>query len=721
LLVLEDVNWADPGSLLLLRHLVRSSRDAALCIIVTFRVADPDCAAESRDVLDDLHREHSATHIGLGPLAEDHVGQLIRWRIGSEPPRPLTDFVVEHTEGNPLFVTELLQHLDETGGFARFEQMDAAIGPADVSVPRGVRALIGRRLSRLNVATQTLLARAAVMGREFSLSVIEALGDFSQDTVLDAMEEAVAAGIIGEEPGAPGSFAFAHTLIRETLYSGISAARRVRLHYRIAVALERQFPATVTAPLGELAHHFSQAAVYQGAEKAVHYAVRAGDRATAALAFEEGARHYATALRMLDLLPPGGGQVNRADLHGRLGRSLFAAGHWKLAKRAFEAALTLVDPMESETRCALLVRLAETSFWDADAAAVREYAREAHEIADRIGRTDLLADALAWTASAQVSDGDVLGGIETNRQALARAGGIRSFGLARVPLILYWAGRVGEAVDHARQAVERARASDDAAFLLYALQHLGLSLSGLGRYEEAIAVLDEARSAGRRCGALPLLARATSISVAPLLAVGDLRGAMAGAFEARELAHRIAFDPPLVSAGIDLLLIFARQQDPGRAESLFNETARAVQTASGWHAWKWSIRLWQARAELAAARAAWSSAARAATHVIDQSRPRHRLKYEALGLATRARALHRMGSREAAADARAAVDVARVLDDPAVLLECSIVLLDIDGSDALQHETRRTGERILGALTRPSLRSEFVAFVSNKRPHLLDG
>ena len=85
------------------------------------------------------------------------------------------------------------------------------------------------------------------------------------------------------------------------------------------------------------------------------------------------------------------------------------------------------------------------------------------------------------------------------------------------------------------------------AFLLYALQHLGLSLSGAGRFDEAVRVFDDARAFGRRCGALPLLARATSMSVAPLLSLGDLKGAMARAFEARELAHRVAFEPPLGS------------------------------------------------------------------------------------------------------------------------------------------------------------------------------
>jgi tetratricopeptide (TPR) repeat protein len=550
--------------------------------------------------------------------------------------------------------------------------------------------------------------------------VIEVLVDIGEDAVLDAMDEALIAGIITEEPGAPGNFSFAHTLIREALTSGISGARRVRLHHRIAAVLEQQSSPT-TAPLGEMAYHFGEAAVYRSAEKAVEYAVRAGDQATAALALEDAARYYEMALRAMDLVSADReGHRRRFDLHVKRGRSFFRVGQWTSAKSAFEAASSLLDPGEDEKRCELLVSLAETSFWLMDIPALRRYATEGQRLADRIGRDDLWADALAWVASAKVADGDVLGGVQTDREALARVGGIRSFALARVPLTLYWAGRLREAADHALQAVERARASDDPAFLLYALQHLGLSLSGAGRYDEALRAFDEARTFGGRSGALPLLARATSMSVAPLLSLGDLDAAMARAFEARELAHRVAFEPPLVSAGIDLLLIFARSQDPGRAESLLDETARAVQKASGWHAWKWNMRLWQARAELAAARGAWTEAIRAATNVIDQGRARHRLKYEALGLAARARARERLGAREAVDDARTAVDVARRLADPAVLLECLMALLEIDGSDALLDEAQQTARGILGTLSQESLRSAFMTSLSGKQPHVLE-
>ena len=716
LLVIDDLHWADRGSLLLLRHMIRSTRQAAICMVITHRNDVPEWSSEFRDLVESLRREHTPTRIALHRLSDDDVHYMIEEWTGRASPLSLTRLVARHTEGNPLFVVEMLKHLDETGALAFGRDWHGAVTLADVGLPDGIRQLIGRRLERLGLTTRRLLTIGAVMGREFRLSDIEALVDVGEDAVLDAMDEALTASIVAEEAGAPGNFSFTHTLIREALYTSITGARRVRLHHRIASALEQQLSPSESR-VAELAYHFGQAAVYRSADKAVEYAARAGEHAAMALAFEHAAHWYEVALRAMDFVTPNAdAPAQRSELYVKRGRSFFAVGEWAAAKNAFEAAASLLGPAEHEKRAELLVRLAEAAFWLMDVPALRTFAGEAQVLADRAGRDDLWADAQAWSASGMVSDGDVLAAIQMDREAIARAGGIRSFGLARAPLTLYWAGLADEAIQHGLQAVATARASQDPPFLLYALQHLGLGLSGAGRFDEALGVFDEARAFGTRCGALPLLARATSMSVAPLLSLGDLNGALARAFDARELAHRVAFEPPLVSAGIDLLMIFARQQDPGRADTLLEETAQAVQKASGWHAWKWNMRLSQARAELACARASWSEAVQAATYVIDQSRLRHRPKYEALGLLTRARAAQRLGERSAVNDARAAVDTARRLADPTVLLDCLIVLLEIEGTDALLDEARRTAQRIERAVSDETLRSAFLTSGRNKAP-----
>ena len=719
LLIIDDLHWADRGSLLLLRHMIRSTRQAAICVVITHRNDVPEWSSEFRDLVESLRREHTPTRVALHRLSDDDVRHMIEEWTGRDAPLSLTRLVARHTEGNPLFVVEMLKHLEETGVLTVSQEWHERITLADVGLPEGIRQLIGRRLERLGLTMRRLLTVGAVMGREFRLTDIEALVDVGEDAVLDAMDEALTASIVTEEAGAPGTFSFTHTLIREALYTSITAARRVRLHHRIATALEQQV-SPCESRVAELAYHFGQAAVYKNADKAVAYAARAGDHAGTALAFEHAAHWYEVALRAMDFVAPNtDATAQRRELHVKRGRSFFAVGEWAPAKNAYEAAVSLLSPDEPEQRAELLVRLAEAAFWLMDVPALRQFASEAQVLADRAGRDDLWADAQAWMASAMVSDGNVVAAIQMDREAIARAGGIRSFGLARTPLTLYWAGLADEAIQHGLQAVETAKAAGDPPFLLYALQHLGLSLSGAGRFDEALRAFAEARAFGTRCGALPLLARATSMSVAPLLSLGDLNGAMARAFEARELAHRVAFEPPLVSAGIDLLMIFARQQDPARADTLLDQTAQAVQKASGWHAWKWNIRLSQARAELAGARGAWGEAAQAATYVIDQSRSRHRPKYEALGLVTRARAVHRLGLRSAVTDARAAVDAGRRLADPAVLLDCLIVLLELEGTDDLLEEARRTVQKIVGAVSDDRLRSTFLTSVGSKAPRVV--
>src|SRR5581483_6104473 len=102
----------------------------------------------------------------------------------------------------------------------------------------------------------------------------------------------------------PGRYSFAHALIRETLYEGMSSARRARVHRRVGVALEEMDPALPDSQIGALALHFTRAADPEDAERAIHYGLRAGEQATAMLANEEAAAHYSRALEVLDRSDP---------------------------------------------------------------------------------------------------------------------------------------------------------------------------------------------------------------------------------------------------------------------------------------------------------------------------------------------------------------------------------------------------------------------------------
>src|SRR5262245_52525515 len=600
LLVLDDLHWADKPTLLMLRHLVRAQQHAPLCIIGTYRESELDRTHPFAEILADLRREPAVTRLSLKGLGTADVRQLVEARLGSNA-ADLAPVVADITDGNPFFVGEMLYHIDESRTLGRIRET-GAVTVAELGLPEGIREVIGRRLSRASERCNRALVLASVIGREFDVALLSALGDLPEDELLDALDEAAAAQLTSEVPDSRGRMSFRHALIREALYAELSSARRVRLHRRVAEAIERLAHGRPNPPLGDLAYHFFQAAPGGDADRAVDYATRAGDRAADGLAFEEAARFYDMALQALEFSDGPDNIGRRVDLHTRRARTFGALAQWAAEKREVELALASLPPEQTERRADLVLLLADTAFYLLDIPGVRRFATEGLQLSEQTGQMDLAADALGWIARCQQADGDLAGAIETDRASFARGNGRKGVATYHAPLTLYLAGRTADAVTAGERAAGMARLSRDSEFRIYGLSHYALALSGIGRYDEAQRVFNEVREFGQRHGVLPPLGRAISMQAGLHLSIFDYEGAAALQMEARDLARSLAFMPTLVSSSIDLLLTMARRFDPGSAEPILAETARLAAATPGWHEWLWRLRLTEARAELALAR-----------------------------------------------------------------------------------------------------------------------
>ncbi len=208
-------------------------------------------------------------------------------------------------------------------------------------------------------------------------------------------------------------------------------------------------------------------------------------------------------------------------------------------------------------------------------------------------------------------------------------------------------------------------------------------------------------------------ARAVASSAVLHLDLFDLDRAEAVSREARELARTFDFAPAQVSAGIDLLLVLARRGDVSRVAGLLEEADAAAERTAGFHGWLWQLRLAEARAEIALARGEWPSAVQWADEAIRLSRQRGRVKYQALGLGSRAGALHGLGrTKEAIEDLREALGLAQAIGAPALCVRLAADLLRLAGDDALAGEARAVVERILAEVAEipdPELRRRFEA------------
>lgn len=247
--------------------------------------------------------------------------------------------------------------------------------------------------------------------------------------------------------------------------------------------------------------------------------------------------------------------------------------------------------------------------------------------------------------------------------------------------------------------MDLARQSHETTYTARALANLGLALTGGGHYGEALRTFDEARRFAREHRLGTWLARSTAMCGGLHLEVFDFAGAEALAEEARALGRSLDWPQAIASAGIDLLLNFARRGEIGRTERLMAEIAEAAARAHGEHGWLWRLRLAQARAEIALARDDPDEALHWADDVIGQSRARGRVKYEAAGLRARGQALAARGrTRLALTSLRDALALARAGDDPALVVRAATAVLAIDDDDTLLAETRAMADRIAGAL-----------------------
>ena len=711
LIVFDDLHWADKTTLLLLRHVMRSAGAARFAIVATYRESELDRSHPLPGMLGALRGEHNVTRVSLRGLDVATIGGLVAGMVGRDAPPQLARFVAESTEGNPFFATEMLRHLKETGAIGQLAGPEGrGMEISRLGLPEGVKEVVGRRLSRLSETCNRVLSVAAVMGREFDVGILQQVTGVPEDELIVALEQASRAQLVGESQEAPGRFAFTHALIRATLYGELSSPRRVRLHSRLAetiehVAKDRPVPSS----LAELAYHFTQSASAGYIDKAVEYATRAGEQAAHALAHEEAIRLFGMGLQSLDLKPTGSETDRlRVELHARRARAFDALGEWTMEVRELDAALRHLDPDQGERRCELMLALARSQFLLFDLRPVEHWATEAMELAERLNRPDLQAHAIAWLARSEQAKGNLEDAISMDRRGLALAPGVTTATHMLGSLTLYLVGRSSEALVLASDGTDAARSSRDTTLIMYSLSHFGLNLTGTGRYGEASAIFQEARTFGRKYGAHSMLARATAMAAGLHLNMFDYEGAEALRAEARELARSAAFAPPLVSSNIDALLAFARCHNPGPAEQLLQQTVADATATGGWHQWLWQLRLAQARAEIALARNALDDAVAMATETIDVSRARRRPKYEALGFMTRARSLHAAKRTQAAiADARHAVEIATAIADPSVQLLALDTLLELDGTDELTLQTCAVIERIERSLPDDALRAVF--------------
>jgi tetratricopeptide (TPR) repeat protein len=265
LIGMEDLDWCDPASISLFEFLAHDISDVPLLLVTSSSVG-----RGTSEVRERMRRLENVVWVTLRPLGYEAVAAWLSRALGREAPEELVRFVYGHTEGNAFFIEQVVRSLIERGDMDRVTD-ELRVSFADVPPPEAVADVVQRRLKGMSAAAREILQIAAVVGREFDVDLLIKLSTRAEDAVLNALDEAVFAGVLSPLQRSQGDwYRFTHNKLGQVLAQAMNARRRRKLHGQIAEALA-QHP---DSPAGVMAWHWYHAGDFARASVAARVAAR---------------------------------------------------------------------------------------------------------------------------------------------------------------------------------------------------------------------------------------------------------------------------------------------------------------------------------------------------------------------------------------------------------------------------------------------------------------
>ncbi len=496
LVVWEDVQWIDPSSLEVLSLSLDQVPTVPVLMVVT-------CRPEFRSPWG--MRSH-LTPITLGNLGRVHVEAIATHVAGGKTlPAGLTTQIVEKTDGIPLFVEEMTKTIVESGVLRDAGDHYALTGPVEaVRIPITLHDALMARLDRLHTA-KSLAQLGAVIGRRFSYDLVKALTAYDEGRLQQELGQLVDAELLYQRGVPPRTtYMFKHALIQDVAYESLLRRRRQALHGAIGEAIEALEGDRVAEQAGILAYHYARS-LHQ--DKAVTYALLAGDEAMRLHAWTEATTAYDQALTLARGLPDTP-EAQRMQIDAILKLAAVGSSRADLARDQanLEQAQALAETLADEPR------LAQVLYWQGRVAYVRgdlqtaiTYAEQSLDIADRLEDETLSAPPVnllgrSYTMRWDVARGSQLMARSTaqmhqlgNRVEEATAAGYAAAAFG-------WRGELAQALAYGDRGVELARALTNPFAEAAALFYRGIVHDQQGTWTQALADFDATRRVAEGVG-----------------------------------------------------------------------------------------------------------------------------------------------------------------------------------------------------------------------------
>jgi len=616
LVVLDDLQWTDQSSLLLLHYLARGVYKQNLLLLGAYRDTDIDERHPLSPVLTELNRERLLQSAQLKRMSLNDVSEMIKRILEQDDvPREFCELVYEKTKGNPFFVEEVLKSLKEEEVIYREKDKWKIKEVSRIEFPKTVKSVIKSRISRLDDDCQNVLTMASFVGNDFSFEGLCGVTGFEEDKLLELMEKMLKTGLVKERViRGQGVYSFADVIVRDVVHEGVSLLRHMKLHGVVGCALEKVYVKKIDEHLGELAYHFVEAG---DKDKALDYFLKAGEKAQKVYAHNEAFSYLQHALELLE--EKEGNLEQKARITERLGDIKEWIAETSACMEYWNKSLTLWDQLgDKKSISRLHVKMAHT-LWDelGDKNQAAEHHRmaleilenepesvelaslyedishmlwrsgksgealswnqKAFELAERLGNAEVLARCYNNLAVFSVKSGELEKATKYYEQGLKIDLENNLFGHASLLyynlLQNYWSdGEFQKSFETALKGSELAKKVGD----VYRLAGINFMLGGfyacMGEVQKGISMLEECLALCKRTkstAGIPLVMGFLGICYRWL---GEFDKSLQCLMEAVDIAKKVGEYQSSGNATLWLGELFMEMEDYAEAEKYFNES-----------------------------------------------------------------------------------------------------------------------------------------------------
>ena len=503
LVILDDLQWTDPSSLLLLHYLAHGVQKTSLLLLGAYRSTDVDSKHPLTSILTELKRERLPQVVSLKRMSLEDISEMIRQILEQDDvPTEFCGLVYNKTRGNPFFAEEVIESLKEEGVIYREKSRWKIRDVSKIEFPETVRNVVEARICRLDDDCKSALAMASFIGNDFGFKALQEVTGSEESKLLELMDKLFKTGLIKEQViRGEGVCSFADVLVRDVLYEEVSPLRRVKLHGIVGHALEKIYAGTIDEHLAELASHFLESG---DKERALDYFLKAGEKAEKIYANAEAASYFQSALRLLEEKKRE--TQEKGHVLERLGDIKKLVGEYDACLKYWNEALLLWTKLQEKGKVVTLHRKMANLFWEkiGNVKEAKNHQDEVLKVLEAEPESIELARLYEDMSHMYWRNGEVVRALPLAEKALALAENLNVFDVVaescnEMAVLSLHIGDFKKSLEYANRALKLALDNNYLETAVWAYQRVGGSLP-VEEWEKALGFAEKGFALAKKLG-----------------------------------------------------------------------------------------------------------------------------------------------------------------------------------------------------------------------------